>query len=97
MKTIKHITSVIEANREVLEDRFKVKTIGVFGSHVRGEQNMHSDVDILVEFSGSMGLIGFIGLEQYLSELLGIKVDLVTKGAFKPYIGKRILEEVMYV
>ncbi len=97
MKTIKDITSAIEANREVLEDRFKVKTIGVFGSHVRGEQKKHSDVDILVEFSGSMGLFGFMELEDYLSELLGLKVDLVTKGALKPYIGKRILEEVVYV
>jgi hypothetical protein len=97
MKTINDITSALEANREVLETRFKVKTIGVFGSHVRGEQTKRSDVDILVEFKGSMGLIGFMGLEKYLSELLGIKVDLVTKGALKPYIGKRILEEVVYV
>ena len=97
MKSIEEIKSVIEANRDVLENRFKVKTIGVFGSHVRGEQKERSDIDILVEFSGSMGLIGFIGLEQYLSGLFGIKVDLVTKGALKPYIGKRILEEVVYV
>ncbi len=97
MKTIDKIRKVIETNRDVLEDRFKVKSIGVFGSHVRGEQKMRSDVDILVEFRGSMGLIGFMGLEKYLSELLGLKVDLVTKGALKPYIGKRILEEVLYV
>ncbi|KKK82915.1 hypothetical protein LCGC14_2798620 [marine sediment metagenome] len=97
MKTINEIKDVIDTNREVLETRFKVKTIGVFGSHVRGEQKKRSDVDILVEFRGSMGLIGFMGLEKYLSEILGIKVDLVTKGALKPYIGKRILEEVLYV
>lgn len=97
MKTIDEIKTKINANRKILETRFKVKTIGVFGSYVRGEQKKRSDIDILVEFRGSMGLIGLIGLEQYLSELLGIKVDLVTKGALKPYIGKRILAEVVYV
>ncbi|GAB4388002.1 MAG: nucleotidyltransferase [Thermodesulfovibrionales bacterium] len=97
MKTIDEIRTVIEANREVLESRFKVKAIGVFGSYVRGEQRKRSDIDILVEFKGPMGLIEFMRLEGYLSELLGMKVDLVTKGALKPYIGKRILDEVVYV
>jgi predicted nucleotidyltransferase len=97
MKTIDEIKAAIDANREVLESRFKVKTIGVFGSYVRGEQKKRSDMDILVEFRGGMGFIEFIRLEQYLSELLGVKVDLVTKGALKPYIGRRILEEVVYI
>lgn len=44
-----------------------------------------------------MDFIQFIQLENHLSKLLGVKVDLVTKGALKPYIGKRILEEVVYV
>jgi len=91
------IRAAIEANREVLETRFKVKSIGVFGSYVRGEQRKRSDIDILVEFKGPMGLIEFMRLESYLSGLLGMKVDLLTKGALKPHIGRRILDEVVYV
>ncbi len=97
MKTFGEIKTTIDANREVLEDRFKVKTIGVFGSYVRGEQKKQSDIDILVELQSSVGFFDFIRLENHLKELLGVKVDLVTKDALKPYIGKRILQEVMYL
>jgi predicted nucleotidyltransferase len=97
MKTIDEIKATINSNREILETRFKVKTIGVFGSCVRGEQKKRSDIDILVEFRSPVGFIEFIRLEDYLSKLLAVKVDLVTKGALKPYIGKRILHEVVYV
>ncbi|MBF0567751.1 MAG: nucleotidyltransferase family protein [Nitrospirae bacterium] len=97
MNTIDEIKAIINSNREVLEQRFNVKTIGVFGSYVRGEQKKRSDIDILVEFSGSVGLIEFMQLEGYLTEVLGIKVDLVTKDALKPYVGMHILNEVVYV
>lgn len=71
--------------------------MGIFGSYVRGEQDSESDLDILVEFDEAPGLFEYIRLEDYLSEILGIKVDLVMKSALKPAIGKRILEEVIAV
>jgi predicted nucleotidyltransferase len=80
-----------------LEKRYAVKTLGVFGSYVRGEQGSESDLDLLVEFSSLPGLLKFIELEYYLSDLLGIKVDLVMKEALKPSIGARILKEVIQV
>ncbi len=80
-----------------LEKRYKVKTLGVFGSYVRGEQRSRSDLDLLVEFYDPPGLLKFIELEYYLSDLLGTKVDLVMKDALKPGIGKRILSEVIAV
>ncbi len=91
------IKKIISSNREVLEDRFKVRTIGIFGSYARAEQKKRSDIDIIVEFNGTIGLIEFMRLEFYLKDLLGIKVDLVTKDALKPYIGKHILDEVVYI
>ena len=81
-----------------LRDRYGVKNLGIFGSYLRGEESEGSDLDVLVEFDGrSMGLFGFVALEEYLSELLGVKVDLVMKRALKRRIGKRILEEVVQV
>ena len=56
-----------------------------------------SDVDILVDFEEPPSLFEFMDLEEYLSKLLGLKIDLVSKGALKPRIGKRILEEVVYI
>ncbi len=97
MKTLKEITATIEALKPQLKERFKVKTIGVFGSYVHGEQTPKSDVDVLVEFKEPVGLFEFMALEFYLSDVLGVKVDLVSKKALKPNIGKRILEEVIIV
>lgn len=80
-----------------LEKCFNVSSLAVFGSHVRGEQKESSDLDILVEFSETPGLLEFIELENYLSATLGIKVDLVLKKALKPNIGKNILSEAVPV
>ena len=82
-----------------LRERYGVKRIGIFGSYVRGEERRGSDLDILVEFhpDAEIDLIKFVELEEYLSELLGIKVDLVMKSSLKPRIRRRVLEEVIYV
>jgi uncharacterized protein len=76
---------------------FDIESLGLFGSYIRGEQDSTSDVDILVEFIENPGLIGFMTLENRLSDLLGAKVDLVMKDALKPGIGERILKEVVAV
>ena len=95
--TIKKIKIKIKNVESFLKEKFLVKKIGVFGSYVRGEQNKKSDVDILVEFYEAPSLLQFIEMENYLSKLLKIKVDLVMKNSLKPYIGKQIMNEVTYV
>ncbi len=78
-----------------LHERYSVKSLGVFGSYVRGEQKARSDLDLLVEFDQAPSLFRYVELEQYLGELVGIKVDLVMKKTLKPYIGRHILAEVV--
>lgn len=99
MTNVEEIKRTLLQHKGELKKKFKVKTIGVFGSYVRGEQKRGSDVDILVEFEedAEMGFFKFLDLEEFLSRKLGVKVDLVTKGALKPYIGERILQEVVMV
>ncbi len=97
MKTIKDIEIIIQKHKKELEERFGLREIGIFGSYVRGNQLQDSDIDILVAIERPMGFIKFIKLENHLSQILGTKVDLVTKKALKPYIGRRILQEVHYV
>lgn len=80
-----------------LRDKYHVETLEVFGSFVRAEQQLTSDLDLLVTFSQLPGLIKFIELENYLSDRLGIKVDLVMKDSLKPAIGQRILSETIPV
>jgi len=93
-KMLKKIGKIVKENKVVLTKQFKVKEIGIFGSVVRGEDKETSDVDILVEFVEPIGLFKFLELEEYLSDLIGKKVDLVSKKALKPRIGKHILREV---
>ena len=80
-----------------IEKKFNVNYLGIFGSYVRNEQEQYSDIDILVDFFEVPSLFQFIRLENYLSELLQIKVDLVMKKALKPNIGKHILKEVIEI
>jgi len=91
------IISKIRKNMPYLREQYNVKSLGVFGSYVRGEEKKRSDVDILVEFEEPVTLLEFVALERWLNELIGKKVDLVMKTALKPKIGERILEEVVYV
>jgi predicted nucleotidyltransferase len=97
MQDIEEIKRILLRHKEELKKRFKVKTIGVFGSFVRGEQKRQSDVDVLVEFEEPVGLFEFMDLEMYLTDLLGVKVDLVSKKALRPHIGQHILEEVIMI
>lgn len=94
------LTEIIRKLRQNLPEitrRFQVKSLLVFGSYVRGRQKKKSDLDILVEFLEPPTFFEFLALERYLSELLGIKVDLVMKEALKPAIGKHVLAEAIAV
>jgi len=97
MKSFEEIKNKLVNLKPILKDQFKIKEIGIFGSYVRGEQKKRSDVDILVEFEDVPDLLTFIEIENYISKQIGVKVDLVMKSSLKPYIGKKILEEVKYL
>lgn len=100
MQTQNDLPTIKERLRQViplLAERYQVQSLGLFGSYVRHEQGSHSDLDVLVTFYATPGLLKFIALENYLTDLWGIKVDLVMKDALKPAIGKFILKEVTTV
>ena len=80
-----------------LSERYAVESLGVFGSYVHGLQKQDSDLDILVSFRHPIDFFKFMALENELSDHLGVTVDLVTKKALKPRIGRRILSEVVPV
>ena len=70
--------------------RVKPTLVGVFGSYARGEENEKSDLDILIDFDMKVNLLDLIGIEQELSELLGIKVDLITLRSVNTYLKQHI-------
>jgi hypothetical protein len=95
--TLENILQTLRRHLPQLRERYGVKSLWVFGSYVRGEQERNSDLDILVEFEKAPSLFQFIRLEDELRNLLGVEVDLVMKSALKPRIGERILSEVVPV
>ena len=97
MKTIAQIRMLLAEHKNEIVEKYGVTEIGIFGSYLREEQKETSDVDILVEFKRPVGMLMFINLKNYLSDLFGVNVDLVMKKALKPRIGQRILSEVIYV
>jgi len=75
---------------------FGVKSIALFGSAARGEAQRESDIDILVEFDSAVGFLKFLQLQHRLEELLGKRVDLVTRAALKRQFRDQILKEAVY-
>lgn len=73
------------------------KKISIFGSYARGEADPGSDIDIIVEFSERKSLLDIVGIEQELSEALGMKVDLLTEKSISPYLVDRIKKEMVVI
>ncbi|MGA2400526.1 MAG: nucleotidyltransferase family protein [Syntrophobacteraceae bacterium] len=93
--SLPHIVTVLRQALPLLIERYQVRSLGLFGSYVRNSQHANSDLDLLVTFRAPPSLLKFIELENYLSDLIGVKVDLVMGDALKPRIGRQILKEVL--
>jgi len=99
IRTLIEMKDILKKHEKELKKGYRIKKIGIFGSYLRGEAKEDSDLDILVEFvrDTEIGLLKFVEIENYLSDLLGVEVDLVEKSALKLRIGKHILKEVEYL
>jgi predicted nucleotidyltransferase len=95
MKTLDEIVGKLRRMQPDLQRRYRIRDMGVFGSYVRGEQTESSDLDLLVGLSEGIGLMELAGLQQDLSDALGVKVDLTMKESLKRRIGRRILSEAV--
>lgn len=94
----KELENVLTEIRQLLPDlhqKYHLKGLGVFGSFVRGEGKMDSDLDLLAEFDQPISLFLMVELEDTLSRSMGRKVDLVLRSTLKKHIGERILSEVV--
>jgi predicted nucleotidyltransferase len=96
-RSLKKLLEILHQQIPLLAERYGVERLEVFGSYVSDEQRTDSDLDILVTFKEAPSLLTFIAIEHYLSDLLGVKVDLVMKDSLKPKIGERILREAIPV
>jgi predicted nucleotidyltransferase len=99
MLSISEIKKLLSNKKQYLNEHFGVKEIGIFGSYLRNKNRPDSDLDILIELErpARISLIGLVELESFLTDLLGIKVDIAIKKNLRKRIGMRILNEVEYL
>ncbi|NER94675.1 MAG: nucleotidyltransferase family protein [Symploca sp. SIO1B1] len=83
--------------KPIIQEKYQITELGIFGSYVREEQTETSDLDVLIDYSNAPSLLDIVDLEFYLSDCLGVKVDVVTKKGLKPRVKENILAEVIYV
>lgn len=99
MKTrgLDEIKRILGKLKEELKQQYKVNEIGIFGSYVRYRQKESSDVDILVEFEKPVSLLHIVSLENHLSDILEIKVDIVPKKNIRQELKADILKETVLI
>ena len=97
MKTFSEIRSILHSHESDLRRHHGITGLSVFGSVVRGEAREDSDIDILATFSGPIGLLKLIDAEYYLSDILGLKVDLIPSDEVRPELQEQIYREAVPV
>jgi len=99
MKTLAEVKQILHDQKPYLAERYGVTEIGVFGSYVREEQRPDSDLDILIELEEPprISLLDLVNLQNYLGDLLGVKVEVAIKKNLKPRLSPYILQEVVMV
>jgi predicted nucleotidyltransferase len=93
----KKILDILEDEIPFIKKAYQVSKIGLFGSYAREEQTDESDVDLLIEFVKPISFFTLFKLENYLSDKLGVKVEIVTPRALKELIIPTIMRDVIYV
>ena len=95
-KKKEEILRILKMLKEDIKIKYKVKSIGIFGSYINNEQTDDSDIDFLVEFEENADLFHYVGLTFFLEEQFNKKVDVISKPALKEELRKKILQEVIY-
>ena len=97
MKNLEEIKQVLSQSKPFLEENYRITEVGIFGSYACGKQTENSDIDLIVDYQKPPTLIMLVELKEYLSSLVNMKVDVVTKKGLKPRIREKVLSEVIYL
>ena len=97
MKTIEEIKRKLSLLKETIHKDFGVSRLEVFGSYVRGEQRKDSDLDVLVDFDREVSLLDVVGLEYFLSDNLGMKVDVVLRRSVRKELKDIVFSEAVLI
>ena len=97
MKNFFEIQVLLKNHKKEFKEKYHIQDIGIFGSYAKGMQKKTSDIDIMVTFEKPVSLLHIISFENYLSDMLGIKVDIVPKNNIRKELKESILNEMVSV
>nr|WP_286825031.1 nucleotidyltransferase family protein [Microcystis sp. LSC13-02] len=83
--------------KSLVKEKYYVSELGIFGDYVKGEVQENSEVNILIDYTEPPSLLDLVDLEYYLSDLLKLKADVISKNGLKGRRRERILSEFIYV
>ena len=92
---IAEIQNTIAAEKDEIRRRYRAEIKGIFGSYARGDFDADSDLDLLVDFDEGANLFDLVGLQQFLEDKLGCKVDLVSRRSLRAELRTSILNEMI--
>ena len=96
-KSINQISRILSDLKNFIKSEYKVSEIKIFGSYAKKNNNSKSDLDLLVTFSETPGLLKFIELENFLTDKVGVKVDLVMEDSIKHQFRDSILSSSVQI
>ncbi len=97
VKDKEEIIIMLKKLKDEIKKKYKVKSIGLFGSYVNNKQKETSDIDFLIEFEDDADLFHYTGLSFFLEDHFNKKVDVISRPALKRELREQILREVIYV
>jgi predicted nucleotidyltransferase len=97
MKNLEEIKEILGQVKSLVKEKYYLSELGIFGDYVKGEVQENSEVNILIDYTEPPSLLDLVDLEYYLSDLLKVKADVISKNGLKGRRRERILSEVIYV
>jgi hypothetical protein len=97
MHNLTEIKIILSQIKSSIKEKYHISELGIFGDYLKGEVNEDTPLNILIDYTDPPSLLDLIDLEYYLSDLLKVKADVISKNGLKGTRRERILAEVIYV
>ena len=92
---IEDIQKTIAESKDEIRQKYRAEVKGIFGSYARGDNHADSDLDLLADFDAGADLLDLIGLQQFLEDKLGRKVDVVSRRGLREELRDAVLKEMI--
>ena len=94
---IEELKKIVAEEKDEIRQQYKAQIKAVFGSYARGDFHADSNLDLLVDVDAGTTLLDLIGLQHFLEDKLGCKVDLGTESSLREELRESVFREAIYL